>query len=109
MNAIGTQWRDLINSGLTQWRLTIYYEDAAPESGRNPMSETRFSLSVEYEQAHAGRDDRIRLARPNSQARTQTGKKTFSSSADHEQDWQPYPVDPDPATQVRDDYSYINT
>ena len=34
-----------------------------------------FSLSVKNEQAGAGRDGRIRLARPNSQARTGTGKR----------------------------------
>ena len=33
------------------------------------MSKTRFYLSVENEQADAGRDDRTRLARPNSQRR----------------------------------------
>ena len=42
------------------------------------------------ERADAGRDCRTRLTRPNSQARTRTGKY----SADHVQDWQPYPVDP---------------
>ena len=48
------------------------------------------------EQAEAGRDRRIRLARPNSQARTWTGteKNHFPCLAHHEQDWQPYPVDP---------------
>ena len=30
----------------------------------------------------------------------------FSSSADHEQDWQPYPVDPYSA--IRDDHTYIH-
>ena len=60
--------------------------DAAGESGGIPRVSTRFSLSVENEQADAGRDSRTRLARPNSRARTGTGKKTFSScSADHEQ------------------------
>ena len=34
----------------------------------------RFSLSIEIEQADAGRDGRTRLARPNSLARTATGK-----------------------------------
>ena len=38
--------------------------------------------------ADAGRDGRTRFARPNFQARTGT------CSANHEQDWQPYPVDP---------------
>ena len=47
---------------------------------------------MENEQVDAGRDDRTRLARPNSQARTGTGKKRFSCSADHEQDWHPYVV-----------------
>ena len=41
------------------------------------------------------RDGRTCLARPNFQARTRIGRKTFFlCSADHEQDWQPYPVDP---------------
>ena len=31
----------------------------------------------------------------------------FPCSADHEQDWQPYPVDPYSA--IRDDYTYIHT
>ena len=34
-NAIGTQLRDLINPGLTRWRLTVYV-DAVAESRRNP-------------------------------------------------------------------------
>ena len=36
---------------------------------------------------------KIRVARPNCQARTGTGEYYFPCSADHEQDWQPYPVD----------------
>ena len=34
-------------------------------------------MSLENEQADAGRDDRMRLARPNSQARTGTGREIF--------------------------------
>ena len=45
------------------------------------------------------------LARPNSQARTGTGEYYFPCSADHEQDWQPYPVDPYSA--ICDDHTYI--
>ena len=59
-----------------------------------PYVSTRFSLNVENEQADARRDCRTCLARSNSQARTGTGKYYFPCSADHEQDWQPYPVDP---------------
>ena len=54
---------------------------------------------MESEQADAGRDGQIRLARPNSQARTGTERKFHfvPSSAGHEQDWQPYSVDPNSA------------
>ena len=70
VNAIGTQMRDPINSGLTRWRM-----------------------------ADAGRDCRTRLAKPNSQflganADTEILRIHFFCSADHMQDWQPYPVDP---------------
>ena len=37
VNAIGTQLRDLINSELIRWRLTVSIE-AVAESGRNPVS-----------------------------------------------------------------------
>ena len=43
-----------------------------------PRVSTRFSLSVENEQADAGRDGRTRLARQKSQARTGKGKQIFS-------------------------------
>ena len=58
--------------------------DAAAEIERNPASKHRFSLSIENEQADVGRDYRTRLTRPNSQARTGPGKKSFSCPADHE-------------------------
>ena len=70
--------------------------DAAAELGRNPVSKHQNQPEYGDEQADAGRDCRTRLARPNSQARTGTGKKIFPCSGDHEQDWQPYPVDPYP-------------
>ena len=40
--------------------------DAVVESVRNPVRSTRFSLSMENEQAGARLDNRTRLARPNS-------------------------------------------
>ena len=49
--------------------------DAVAESGRNPQI---FSLSLENEQADAGRDGRACLAKPNSQVRTGKGNKLFS-------------------------------
>ena len=68
--------------------------DDAAEIGRNPISKHHIQPENGDEQADAGRDCRNRLARPNSQARTGTGNKSFPCSADHEQNWQPYPIDP---------------
>ena len=68
--------------------------DAAAELGRNPVSKQQIQPEYGDEQADAGRDCRTRLARPNSQARTWTGKCLFSLFSDHEKDGQPYPVDP---------------
>ena len=70
---------------------------------------TRFSLNVENERADAGLDDQTHIARPNSQARKGTGKKThFPCSADHEQDWQSYSVDSDSAKKVLIIHTYIH-
>ena len=79
MNAIGTQLRDSINSGLTRWRMAVINEklDAAAELGRNPVSKHQIHAEYGDGQGDAGRDCRIRLARPNSQARTRTGKYSF--------------------------------
>ena len=63
------------------------YIDAAAELENNPVRKHRKQPEYGDEQAHAGRDCRIRLARPKSQARTETGKIHFFCSADHEQDW----------------------
>ena len=50
----------------------------AAEIGRNPVSKHQIQPGYGDEQADAGRDCRTRLARPNSQARTRTGKYSFS-------------------------------
>ena len=49
-------------------------EGGDPVSKHQPI---RFSLGVENERADAERDGRTHLARPNSQARTETGKNVF--------------------------------
>ena len=56
--------------------MTVLYKymDAAAELGRNPVSKHHIQPEYGDEQADAGRDCRTRLARPNSQARTRTGK-----------------------------------
>ena len=78
--------------------------DAAAELGRNPVS-TRFSLSMEMSRLTrdgtaepVSRDQILRHARGQ-------GNIHFPCSADHEQDWQPYPVDPYSA--ICDDHTYI--
>ena len=67
--------------------------DATAELGRNPVS-TRFSLSIKMSRLTRGgtakpiqRDQILRRERGQ-------GKKHFPCSADHEQDWQTYPLDP---------------
>ena len=56
MNAIGTQLRDSINSGLTRWRMAVSEMDAAAELGGNPVSKHQIQLEYGDEQADAGRD-----------------------------------------------------
>ena len=80
--------------------------DAAAELGRNPEVSTRFSLSMEMSRLTrdgtaepVSRDQILRHARGQG--------NIFSCSADHEQDWQPYPVDPYSA--ICDDHTYIHT
>ena len=51
--------------------------DAAAELGRNPVSKHRIHPEYGDEQADAGWDCRTRLARPNSQARTNTDREIF--------------------------------
>ena len=73
VNAIGTQLRDPINSGLTRWCVVVKIYGRRRGHGKKS---TRFSLSVENEQADTKRDGQTCLAKLNSQA--QTGTKKFS-------------------------------
>ena len=79
--------------------------DAAAELGRNPVSKHQFSLSMEMSRLMldgtaepVSRDQILRHAR-------RQGNVHFPCSADHEQDWQPYPVDPHSA--ICDDHTHI--
>ena len=56
MNAIGTQLRDLINSGLTRWRMAVSQMDAAAELGRNPVSKHQIQPEYGDEQTDATGD-----------------------------------------------------
>ena len=82
--------------------------DAAAELGRNPVSKHQIQpMSIEMSRLTrdgtaepVSRDQILRHARGQ-------GNVHFPSSADHEQDWQPYPVDPYSA--ICDDHTYIHT
>ena len=64
VNAIGTQLREPINSGLTRWRMAVLNKemDAAAELGRNPVRKHQIEPGYGEEQAGAGWDCRNRLA-----------------------------------------------
>ena len=56
----------------------MIHGDAAVELGRNPVSKHHIQSEYGNEQVDAGRDCLTRLAIPNSQVRTRTGKYSFS-------------------------------
>ena len=73
MNAIGTPLPGPVKSGLTRWRFAVYVGAVAESGSKHQL--IRFSISVENRRAAVGRDGRTCRARPNSQARTGTGRK----------------------------------
>ena len=58
MNAIRTQLRDPMNSGLTRWRVAVVNKlmHAAAKIGRNSVNQHQMQPEMENEQADAGRD-----------------------------------------------------
>ena len=77
----------------------------AAELGRNP---TRFSLSMEM--STLTRDGTAEPVSRDQILRHARGRGIFfPCSADHEQDWQPYPVDPYSAIICDDDHTCIHT
>ena len=82
--------------------------DAAAELGRNPVS--KHQIQPEYgEMSRLTRDGTAEPVSRDQILRHGRGQGNiiFPCSADHEQDWQPYPVDPYSA--ICDDYTYIHT
>ena len=79
----------------TYWvRDHVQVLDAAAEIGGNPAASTRFGLSMDMSRLTrdgtaepVSRDQILRSERVQ-------GNIHFPCSADYEQDWQPYPVDP---------------
>ena len=69
--------------------------DAAAELGRNPVSNHQIQPECGDEQAAAGRDSAEPVSRDEILRHERgQGNIYFPRSADHEQDWQPHPVDP---------------
>ena len=76
-----TLWCDGLAEASSLAAMIVGYSLASPFFSRLPIhlyQIHRFILSMENEQADAGRDSRTRLTRPNSQARIGTGKYSFS-------------------------------
>ena len=98
VNAIGTQLRNPINSGLTQWRLAVFniIMDAAAEIGRNPVCKHQIQPEYGLEMSGLTRDGTAEPVSRDQILRRERGQGNinFPCSADHVQDWQPYPVDP---------------
>ena len=101
MNAIGTQLRDPINPGLTRWRSMAVFilingrrrgirEESRIVSNKHHI----FSLSLEM--SRLARDGTAEPVSRDQILRRERGEGNikFPCSADHVQDWQPYPVDP---------------
>ena len=84
VNAIGAQLRDPINSGLARWRMAVKdkYMDADEEIGRDPVSKHQIQPEYGNEKIDASRETKF------------SGANADRETSHHEQDWQPYPVDP---------------
>ena len=80
MNAIGTQLRDPMNSGLTRWRVAVL---------------SKHQIQPEYGDEQVERDGTAESVSRDQILRRERGQRSihFPCSADHVQDWQPYPVD----------------
>ena len=82
--------------------------DAAAELGRNPVS--KHQIHPEYvERNRLTRDGKAEPVSRDQILRHAQGQGNvpFPCSADHEQDWQPYPVDPYSA--ICDNHTLIHT
>ena len=96
MNAFGTQLHDPIKSGLVRWHTVVLNNKLTPprNSGGIPQVSTIFSLSIEM--SRLTRDGTVEPVSRDHILRRERGQGNtrFPCLADHEQDWQPHPVDP---------------
>ena len=94
MNVISTQLRDPRNSGLTRGRMAVKKIKWTPPRnfGKNPVSKHQIQPECGDEQAEDGTVEPVSRDQILRRERGQ-GNIRFPCSADHEQDWQPCPVD----------------
>ena len=85
--------------------------DTAPEIGRNPMNKHQIQYECEDRAARLTRDGTAEPFSRDQILRRERGPGNlhFPCSADHEQDWQPYTVDPYYVLSNDHTYKYINT
>ena len=79
--------------------------DTAAELRRNPTSKHQIQPSMEMSRLTRERTAEARLARPNLQRERGQGNVHFLCSAEHEQDWQPYPDDSYSCYNIRDNHT----
>ena len=81
--------------------------DAAAELGRYPVSKHQIQPEYVWRMSRLARDGTAEPVLQDQILRHVRGQGNihFPRSADHEQDWRPYPVDP--CSAICDDHSYI--
>ena len=92
MNAIGTQLRDPINSGLTRWCVVLVKIYGRRPGIREEYQAPDSALYIER-MSRLTRDGTAKPVSRNQILRRERGQGIFPCSADHKQDWQPYAVD----------------
>ena len=107
VTAIDTQLNYPIKSGLARWRMAVQRNGCRHRNQEEPREEAPDSAQVlrMSRLARDRTDDFVSQDQILGGERGQ-GNIIFSCSADHEQDWQPYPVDPYSA--ICDDHTYHN-
>ena len=68
--------------------------DAAAELGRNLVSKHYYRFSPSVKMSRLTRDGTAEPVLRDLRRKRRQGNTQFPCSADHEQNWQPYPVDP---------------
>ena len=103
MNVIGTKLREPINMGLTRWRMTVKVNGSRRRNQEESREQAPYAAGV-WRVSRLAQNGTAKPVLRNQILRRERGQGNIHSpcSADHEQVWQSYPVDP-----YSDDFSYI--